>query len=503
MSNNHHPGPNTPSPVHLSPPGNNKAELRSEKSTSTVILVSIIFLLLVIIAGLVFFLLPGKITDAPLETKNSVSQDISTDNQSKDQTLKVNDEAKRASQIDRLTQAVELFLSLKAEAEAANTGVWAPSKYKQILKAIVFADQLFEEQKYQDALSAYETSAEDLKELLATKDSVLARSLADGNSALADGESTEALQNFARALAIAPGNPEAQQGMNQAGTLKRVWSLFEEAQEYVKREDYQQAEVVLKQIIQVDADFSPAATTLLQVQNLILENTLKEKLGHFYSSLGSQDLHTAKNILSTLNSTFKDHPEILKAQDVLIRAEEKKLLEDLRRKGEFLSGQERWDEAAAMYSEALKIAPQALFAVNGHNQATNRDNLDKSIISILENPSQLQDPVALETASDVLKFAQGISTPGPKLSRQTEELSKALQIAATPLTVMLDSDGQTEITIYHVGNLGRFHTREISLRPGEYTVVGIRLGFRDVRTTIEVNPYNQVNRFSIACKDPI
>jgi len=46
------------------------------------------------------------------------------------------------------------------------------------------------------------------------------------------------------------------------------------------------------------------------------------------------------------------------------------------------------------------------------------------------------------------------------------------------------SDNLTEVSVYRVGRLGRFTAQELLLRPGRYTVVGTREGYKDVRQEV-------------------
>ena len=67
----------------------------------------------------------------------------------------------------------------------------------------------------------------------------------------------------------------------------------------------------------------------------------------------------------------------------------------------------------------------------------------------------------------------------------------------------LRSDGETEITLYQVGRLGRFDTQRIMLRPGRYTVVGSRPGYRDVRREFEVLAGRPPGPIDVRCQEPI
>ncbi len=75
--------------------------------------------------------------------------------------------------------------------------------------------------------------------------------------------------------------------------------------------------------------------------------------------------------------------------------------------------------------------------------------------------------------------------------------------ATRPVRVRLESDQQTEVVLYRVGRLGAFDRFELELRPGTYTAVGTRNGFRDVRREFTVRPGTQAGPFVIRCEEPI
>ena len=73
-------------------------------------------------------------------------------------------------------------------------------------------------------------------------------------------------------------------------------------------------------------------------------------------------------------------------------------------------------------------------------------------------------------------------------------------MAQTPVMVTIESDNLTDIAVYKVGKLGRFSQRELTLRPGTYTVVGARDGYQDVRQKITVKAGQQVLRITVKCR---
>ena len=75
--------------------------------------------------------------------------------------------------------------------------------------------------------------------------------------------------------------------------------------------------------------------------------------------------------------------------------------------------------------------------------------------------------------------------------------------STTPVAVRLASDGITDVTVYPIGALGRFRSREIDVAPGTYTIVGSRAGYKDVRIELTVDPDKPPAQAFVACKEPM
>lgn len=94
-------------------------------------------------------------------------------------------------------------------------------------------------------------------------------------------------------------------------------------------------------------------------------------------------------------------------------------------------------------------------------------------------------------------------TDEPGLARKIKKLNRYLADARKPLQLILHSDGNTNVVIYHVGRLGQFHNHQLALKPGTYSVVGSRPGYRDVRKTIKVAPGTPLAPVEIRCEESI
>jgi hypothetical protein len=109
----------------------------------------------------------------------------------------------------------------------------------------------------------------------------------------------------------------------------------------------------------------------------------------------------------------------------------------------------------------------------------------------------------MQTATQMVVNITRMPDIGPRLGEQRDELSRLLKRAATPLTVQLMSDNETDVSVYKIGKLGKFSATELELRPGTYVAVGSRPGFRDVRIEFRVGPEMDMQPVAIRCEERI
>jgi len=175
---------------------------------------------------------------------------------------------------------------------------------------------------------------------------------------------------------------------------------------------------------------------------------------------------------------------------------------NLKTHGEELEEQERWDEAVAAYSAALREQAGLGFAQAGKARASARARLDHSLQGLLDQPEQLSDPEVRAQAAAWLANAQATTPAGPVLRSQIARLQILLPEYDKPVRVSLVSDSATQVAILSVGSFGSFDHRDVELKPGTYTVIGSRVGYRDVRREITVTPGGR-QTVSVSCYEPI
>lgn len=176
------------------------------------------------------------------------------------------------------------------------------------------------------------------------------------------------------------------------------------------------------------------------------------------------------------------------------------IAEKLRRAGELEQG-EAWREAEKTYSAVLAIDPESAAALSGIRRTDARANLDERLEFHLANPGRLSTPAVFDDATSYLEEALETVPSGPRLEGQIARLRAVLERASTPVSVVLESDAMTEVVVYRVGRLGTFTRRELALRPGTYTVVGSREGYRDVRLQLVVTPGSAPEPLVVRCAE--
>ena len=169
---------------------------------------------------------------------------------------------------------------------------------------------------------------------------------------------------------------------------------------------------------------------------------------------------------------------------------------------------ENWEAAAASYKEALTLDPSLVQASEGLARAEPMADLFSRLNTIVEKSARLVDPTILgdakttvEEAETALNNSDGKAAM-PKLEALWNQAVKVVENASTPLPVTIVSDGVTEITIKRVARLGTVTSRTVSLRPGQYQLLGSRVGFRDVLVTLNVG-VDRENSIDIRCTEAI
>jgi len=226
-----------------------------------------------------------------------------------------------------------------------------------------------------------------------------------------------------------------------------------------------------------------------------------EAMSSALEAIEREQWETARDALERAARLKPGAPEVVDGLARLSAGQRREHLIANTRRARELEQAEAWHEAEKTYASVLAVDPEAATALDGRDRSAARATLDDKIRYHLSNPSRLASPSVLEDASALLEEARAASPRGPRLISQVRQLEELIETASRPLPVVIESDGLTDVVVHRVGRLGTFSRREINLRPGTYTAVGSRTGFRDVRVRFRVDPGKTQGPVVVRCTE--
>ena len=482
----------------LSPPGRAKrSAIKPAQPSGKRYLLWGLASLLFLLALLVLVVLPGKIKERNQQLKISLSE---TEITSPPAQISVQDVTGVAQNDAGL--ALRAFLRLRAQPDLQGAEIWAPEIWSAATGSAEKGDDHYGRRRFKDAQTAYEAASFQLTALQKDRAQILAESLALGERLLGENKTSPAIEAFERVLAMQEDHQPAQAGLEQARVRKQVLKLMEEARQAESSNRLDLAAEIYASIVQLDMNYDAAQTALAKVTEILDGQAYQAAMSQALNYLESGNLNAAGIALNTAAEIEPDTPALLDARKRLQEVRQELKLSQLRSDARKSAADENWQDAISLYQQALSIDGEASFAQTGLTHAKTRLQLNAQLDHYLEAPERLSADEPLENARMLLQANPGVSKNEPGLSAKVAALKEAVRLVSTPVTLLIESDSQTEVTIYHVGRLGAFAQKKISLRPGRYTVTGSRSGYRDVRKIITLSPQNSAT-VNVRCKEKI
>ena len=363
-------------------------------------------------------------------------------------------------------------------------------------KAYLERDYILAESHYLDALSVLEPLFDQIEP-------EFQRALGGAKAAFEAGDWPEALRLYELAVAITANHPEARAGYERTKNLESVLRLVDQGLGYEEDLELEAAEASFKQAVAIDPAWAPAVDGLARVQRTRLEMEFDQRMSEGLDALASGDHLAARAAFRMAERLIPESPE---PADGLLQVDQALRLDDisvLEQEALSLEQDEHWEAAATTYEEILKVDGNLSFAIDGLSHAREMSALHKRLDEYVSDPDKLSVPSIQQKATLLVVDITRMPEIGPRLAGQRDELSRLLKRAVTPIPVALVSDNLTSVSVYRIGNLGSFTSRQLELRPGTYVAIGIRPGFRDVRREFRVAPEIQMQPIVVRCEEQI
>ncbi len=330
----------------------------------------------------------------------------------------------------------------------------------------------------------------------------LAAQLDAGEKALAAGQSGVAAQAFDLARRISPDDARVVSGERRVHSLGGVLPLLADGENAERARNFARATQDYSQAAALDPTNVRAKDGLARANAAFGNDNYAKAVGAGFAALGAGRLDEAHDSFEKARNFKPNGAEAAEGLRRVGAALTARGFATTRQRASGLEAQERWSDAVQEYDNALKTDPSLLFAQQGKARAGARADLSNRLQMLIDSPERLAAPAVREEARTLLETARSQSSSGPVLRSQIARLEILLPDFDKPVRLSLVSDNATQVAIPSIGSFGTFARREIDLKPGKYTVIGTRNGFRDVRRDITVAP-GQTTTVSVTCSDPI
>lgn len=387
---------------------------------------------------------------------------------------------------------------------ALQPSLWSGGAWEQAVAEEEKGDGFYRRREYQEAQGAYGKAAEMLRRLREEAPDIGRGALEKALQAIESGDQAAALAELEKAgILLGTTDPEVQSASRRTARLPETMQAVAEARASARDGSLEEQRAAWQAVLGIDPERQSARRELSAVNARIDRQLFNSRMSRGHAALGEGDVEAAR---AAFEAARKQRPndsgpvEALAALELEERGQRLAQLQAAAMAGKFA---EDWRKAADNYRGMLEIDSNIVAAQRGLAEAEQRARLDDALENTIANARVLNRDDAWQRGKRLLDEAAAIPAPGARLDGQIGRLEQVLAVAATPAPVWLRSDGLTEVTIFHVGRLGNFDSRMLELRPGAYTAVGTRDGYRDVRREFIVAPEGLPEPLILICTDPI
>jgi len=387
-----------------------------------------------------------------------------------------------------------------AELSAVEWGALQWEEYEELSRE---GDDAYLADSFQDAVRAYASALATGALLLARGEEIVAAALRAADAALDVGNARLAGEQFQLVLGIEADNSRAKAGVLRAENLPQVLVLMRQAEAFDRGGDLEDAAQAYGDALGLDPEWQLARSAFSDVNSRIASRQFDRLMSSGFGALAEEEYRDASEYFA---EALILRPASSEARDGQIQAEQGQKLDQIalvEARALAFERRELWEQAIALYRELLVTDESLAFAQAGLERSVFRADLDAKLANLILNPTLLFDDRVLSDAGGLLLDAKSLEGSGPRLETQISDLDRLVVSASTPVPVAFHSDALTNVTLYRVGELGAFAQTEVELRPGNYTVVGSRSGFRDVRASFTVLPGRELAPVDVRCVEPI
>ncbi|MEO0367617.1 MAG: hypothetical protein AAF197_02405 [Pseudomonadota bacterium] len=376
---------------------------------------------------------------------------------------------------------------------------WGDEAFQGALDLAEQGDEFYKLQDYPTALETYGRAGAQLDDLVAQIPSVVTQWTNEGVAALSAKKVALARDFYRKALKLDANHIPALSGLERSDKIEQVWDLETQALALIESyrdggelDELQRAQDFLKEALKLDPLTTSLETQLIEVDAMVLEHRFQSEMSTAFQAFFNRQYGAARRALNRA-ITLKPNDQLAKTtlQQALALGKGT-TVRSLYAEARQLEQNESWAQAREIYRAILARDSGQTKARTGQIRAGARNSLDTVLEEILAEPIKLTRPQRKTEALDALAEAKKIRARGAKLNGQIASLEGILSNVDQVVTLTIDSNGMTDVYLGKAGSkpirYSPFTVRNLSLKPGSYTLLGKRSGYQDVRQTVVISP---------------
>jgi hypothetical protein len=464
---------------------------------------------LLLAALLVFFWLPQRVSTpaVELELEQPVAENTGTSKRGssgrEEAEVSPWSDAQLARQRKEAQEVLAQLLEEQFKLEEQQVQRWAAQPFLDAQAFATLGDEQYRGKEFEAATATYQQGLDAMLAIGASAGQVFDSQLALGESALLADDWKSAITALELALLLQPQSAPAQQAMQRAMNLEQVLGLWQNALAERDNGALEAAQQLLQEAHNLDPAHEAIEVDLNTIGRDIIRQNFNRAMTQGYQAMDQGDFAGAEKHFQQARRIMPAAPEIDSALQQARTGHTSQQIDTWQQRAQTAVANEQWPQAAKAYKEILAIDASVVFAREGESRASQRAGMDQRISKVLADPGRLADEKVFRQTRALYDQGLAVADKGPTLKRQLQELEQVLRQALLPIAVLLQSDEQTDVTVFKVAHLGTFRRQQLELKPGTYTAVGVRSGYRDVRREFTVSHNQQNPNIEIACTEPI
>ena len=400
--------------------------------------------------------------------------------------------------------ALKVFQSeTRPRLESANPQQWAAQAYSRILGLADSALASYSGGKFGEALEYLKQAESEVGDLLNEWEQRYMESFSAANRNFEDNDADRAMLNIREALNFKPNEPSALILRDRIKVLPEVAKLLEEA-EISRVENNSGNEVrLLRQVLSLDPGLARVQARINELKTSMAEAEFAGTISRGLEAARQGRVAEARHALDVAKAMEPGRLEIGILEQRIVPLEKAADLGRRLQKGNSAENNDDWDSALEIYQAAQAKHPNNRELAQKATHAAEIISVRHDVDDFVARSHRMSTPSILQHAREALAHAKKLGDDSKSLAGQADKLENLIDQYSSPVSVVFNSDNQTDIAIRGVGIIGKTMSRTINLTPGIYDVEGKRQGFRSKLVEVVVAHSTGPVSVNIICDERI